>query len=119
MRSLILSVAFAAGAFGLWMVTPTQTRADDFRGVAAITSATTLPSQWYGGGYYGYYPGWGGYYGYYPGWGGYYGYYPYGGFGYRSYYYPGVYGGWGYPGYYGSWGYPFYYYGPGVYWRRR
>lgn len=104
MRSLLMSFALAIGAFGLSMATPTQARADDFRGAAAFTSATVTPAYWHRGGY------WGGYYGgraFYPGWGGNYGYrgyYPYGGFGYRSYY-PGVYGGWGYPGYYGGWGY--------------
>jgi len=105
MRSLLMSAVLALGAFGLSMATPTQARADDFRGVSALTSATTVPARHWYGGYWGgraFYPG-GGYRGYYPGFnrgfypGGVYGgYYPYGG--YNTYYYGG-YGAWPYGGY--------------------
>jgi hypothetical protein len=112
MRSLLMSFALAVGALGISMATPTQARADDFRGAAALTSATTTPNWWYGGRYWR-----GGFYGgraFYPGWGGYsYGVYPGGGVRYRSYY-PGYYGGWGYPGYYGGWG-SYGFYRPGFY----
>ncbi len=104
MRSLLMSAVLALGAFGLSMATPTQARADDFRGVSALTSAATVPAQRWARGYWGgraFYPGWGYggvYRGYYPGFYG--GYYPYGGI-YRNYYY----GGGFYPYGYGAWPY--------------
>jgi hypothetical protein len=110
MRSGLLSLALAAGALGLTLATPGQTRADELVG-PAITNGNTIPVHWHGGWYgRGFYPGYGGgyYRGYYPGV--YRGYYPYGGYGgfNRRYYY----GGWGSPYYGGFGGWPY----SGYYW---
>jgi hypothetical protein len=115
MRSAILSLIVGLGVLGFSLATPTQAKADEYRGPAYTSNADTQLVHWRGGW------GWGGYRSYYPGWGGYYrGYYPYGGWygGYRSYYYPRYYGGyypWGY-GYGVPYSSYYYYYSPGYYW---
>ena len=121
MRSALLSLLLGLGTLGLALGSPSQVRADDFRGPAYTRDVIPVSHHWGGWSHY-YYPrrGFGYYGGYgYGGWG-----YPYGGYslngGYRSYYSP-WYGGYGG---YNRWGNRFgrmtpfsgYYYNPGYYW---
>lgn len=122
MRSIMLSLILGLGAIGLSLGSPTQVKADDYRGPAFTSGTVPVAYHWRGRSHYRYgafYPGWG--------YGGYGGYGRYGGYGYYGGYSPWGYGGYGgyrglYRGYrprgygYGFGPYNSYYYAPGFFW---
>jgi hypothetical protein len=123
MRSFVLSMILGLGTLGLSLGSPTQVKADSYRGPAFTSGTTPVAYYWRGGSNWrrrAFYPRYGygynrgyGLYGGYGGYGLYNGYGAYGG-GYRSYY-PRAYGGY-YP--YGGYGRPYssFYYRPGRFW---